>query len=363
LQVDGCGASTGTDDSHRVSWILVNVDYSKGDLVLEANNDSGEIENVQQYNANIGKAAAVMCKPTYSISNVDIVKNNTQVLSVSSAKNSTTQPTRTQFTNISSWDLMKAHFASYTTFGLDLDSDSPWDTTFNVSDVQFQVDAYTDTILEIFSNETGLITSSDELFNTDSMQNWLTTYYQQYIPLLVHGLIVDDASIPSTGSASITQNRLIVSELTCQLIVILLALAAVIVLCASFTLAAGAAASIAGDPNKIFGLLLATGANPKSSIRSLLRSIAAADLKTLRRRIELANFQQTTFKTHGLESAIGGKLLGSWNTELDDMQDTNSEEPIKLKTIRSPLLHPVTRIIILVLLAGMIISLEVLLQR
>jgi hypothetical protein len=33
-------------------------------------------------------------------------------------------------------------------------------------------------------------------------------------------LIVDDASIQSTGSASITQNRLIVSELTCQLIVI-----------------------------------------------------------------------------------------------------------------------------------------------
>jgi hypothetical protein len=143
----------------------------------------------------------------------------------------------------------------------------------------------------------------------------------------------------------------------------LLALAAVIVLCASFTLAAGAAASIARDPNKIFGLLLATGANPRSSIRSLLRSVAAADLKTLRRRIELANFQQTTFKTHGLESAIGGKLLGSWDTELDDMQDTNSEEPIKLKAIRSPLLHPVTRIIILVLLAGMIISLEVLLQR
>jgi hypothetical protein len=220
LKADGCGASNGTDDSHRVSWILVNVDYSKGDLVPEANNDSGEIENVQQYNANIGKAVAVMCKPTYSISNVDIVKNNTQVLSVSSAKNSTTQPTRTQFTNISSWDLMEAHFASYTTIGFDLDSEPPWDTTFNVSDVQFQVDAYTDTILELFSNETSPIISSDELFNTDSMQNWLTTYYQQYIPLLVYGLIVDDASIQSTGSASITQNRLIVSELTCQLIVI-----------------------------------------------------------------------------------------------------------------------------------------------
>ncbi|KAI0104844.1 hypothetical protein GGR51DRAFT_560842 [Nemania sp. FL0031] len=166
----------------------------------------------QHYNATTLQSAQLICKPTYNISRVDVIKNGSEVQSVSLSAQSVSR----RLDKIDAWDIARGYFDSHPDV-LDVWSSPP---TLTVCKESLSVDTQSYVAL---SDSSKLQCQLDLLLKDEHLQKYMTAHYQRYTAVLAHLTIMEQASVPSIGTAVLVKSRLLVQAFAAQFMVALLA--------------------------------------------------------------------------------------------------------------------------------------------
>lgn len=149
-------------------------------------------------NITILRANASICTPFYEIKPIKTLRTNAeiQVLPVADT-------TARQLSSVSPWDIWKTHFDSIST---SYEVPENW-----LPGEQVQFDECSERVLQ-FANYAGfkVLLNFASLFDRDSIVRPFSSYYQQYTAILARVSLMKDASTPSTGSAIVSEQRLLV---------------------------------------------------------------------------------------------------------------------------------------------------------
>ncbi|KAI1160045.1 hypothetical protein F5B18DRAFT_542888 [Nemania serpens] len=210
-----CGESADIHDQ-RIMMLF-------GLLRLSMQYDDNEMK--YYFNATALQSAQLICKPTYNISRVDVIKNGSEVQSVASSS----QPASRSLDKIGAWDIARGYFESH------LDDLYLWSSprTLTVCGESLNVDTQSNVALSDLSK---LQCQLDLLLQDEYLEKHMTANYQRYTAVLAHLTIMEPASVSSTGTAILVKYRLLVQAFAAQFMAALLA-SAVLLSAIAFTLA------------------------------------------------------------------------------------------------------------------------------
>ena len=198
-----CGGSTKTDSKRVVLVASLVADpvwlWNRTDIVGP------------QSNFTILHSTSLICTPLYDIRRIDLTINNTDK-KVSPSSDMTTRC----LGSITAWDIMQAHL-NVIPLGKTLVS--------TVENISVSYDYYT-RLPFMLANYTqqNPFPSISSLFDENNLFLFLSNYYQQFSAFLAHVSLMKTTSVPSTGSATVFQDRLIVQNTQGNLMVALLLL-------------------------------------------------------------------------------------------------------------------------------------------
>ncbi|KAF4923728.1 hypothetical protein CGCF245_v014835 [Colletotrichum fructicola] len=344
FQAGACGNSQNMDDGRVV--------VMSGAITIDAASvpTSSEVFNVP-IRGQLTRSAALICRPTYAVTTVHVEKNNTQLMKIErtrSAKNRT-------LNLVSPMDIVQGHFASYPTDSQILGAMPSVNSRYSGVAIVAS-DAVMNSAVAMEVKDNG-IPPIDSLLQASNLTQIVTKYWRQYTALLARNSLMADTAQPQriAGTAVIIGERLNVRPIPAHLLSGLLGFALVL------TLAAVAFAPRTGflprDPNTIINM--ATLLAHSRSLLQCLRGTGAAHVSTIRERLLGTNYYtgvepyEKASKGQGYFKIFGGN---------PPRQDTPPEF-VKTSNWGHPMpLHPVARLIAVSTMAGMIISLEVVLR-
>lgn len=319
--------STG-DESWRLAFVIGKMNYT-------ATNNS----NIFNYSLGDSDFQQLVCKPSYNISDIEIVQQDTSTPPhISLVKD----PRNRTLEHVHAWDLAGAIVDLYNaTKSFSSDSISEFTTVAStIANFHFQDNPNMD-LDRITTIILGLSNSSfpDEAsyFDANLLEPALTSYFRMHGILLSHDALMDFWIDDNTGAFQVPQQRLVVKVLSCQLMVGLCVVSACILLAVLKVLPREL--SFAGDPGTILGTAVLSG----PVMLRFPSNLGAANLARLR---EI--------------------LLSDTCTSPRPRRDTSSETPLDKSSIKfhQPIsLHPVSRLLIAFITAGAVALLEALLQQ
>ncbi|KAJ8116976.1 hypothetical protein ONZ43_g4313 [Nemania bipapillata] len=199
LGTGSCQNSSDPDDQ-RIVVTFAGLRYS--DLPTEVPFPNSPID------LNITKSVNLLCRPTYTIDKVDVVKNGSDLLSLTPSAS----PGLTKLGNIHAWNITQAIIRStynpLTTSYINEEGILLQSQEFNASDIRVDVDPQTYIVL---GQQSTAPPSSAALFNTSLLHDLMIPYYRNYSAFIVNDLLTDSVSTESTGQAVVYQQRLLVN--------------------------------------------------------------------------------------------------------------------------------------------------------
>lgn len=336
-----CQNSPDTNDT-RVAVLLGYLRYNA--------NDPGEIKD--NISANMSQSTQLLCRPLHNVSSITISKNGTAVQSFSKASSLNVRA----LTNVSVWDIANAQISSMQyrlLMGWYGDTNYTQKMKENMmvveaSDVPIDVDLYMYLVLGQFSQAP---LSFSSLLNPHLLENAVYTIYQKFAALVVHENLMEPASIQSTGSAFLYQDRLFVNNTAGHVMSAILAI--VIVLLGVIILKRPKRNNFLSDtPSSISGT--ANLMRYSQAILHKMQNIGQADFNTIRAKLNGTNDQMK---------------IQNCNVEVLASHDAKPHQTEAGKRLNNaPASHPVSlcfwcRVGISLKIVGIIAILEYLLQR
>lgn len=341
-----CGNSSDISD-RRVAFLFGGITYGQVP-------DHSGLQTYATISANISRSVQLLCRPLYTISDVNVSKNGTAILAITetSPQNARTLP------NVNAWDIMDAHIqaasntltAQYTDgYGGAMVNTE----TRNASDVQVDVDQFMYLVLGQFSQAPP---SSATILSPEFLENATLTYYQQFAAFLAHHLLMEPAAVESTGSASSYQTRLIVNNTTGHVMTVILAIVIVGFL-VLILMTWKKSILLPYAPSNIIGMAILM--RYCDGIRRQLQNIGRADSETIKARLIGNNYLAHTGSNYSFQQGY----VHIERLATDKSNGFEAKEKLISKPAKHPFpLHPWSRLGICVIIVSMIITLECLLQ-
>ncbi|TDZ99635.1 hypothetical protein C8034_v000096 [Colletotrichum sidae] len=343
LQAGTCG-NTGKDDDGRVVVMAGAIALDLSSLPTGADTFNVPIAG------NMTRSAALICRPRYALTKVHVEKNNTQLIKIErrSSKNRTLEA-------VHPWDVVQGHFASYPTDSQILAA-MPSVRSRYTGVAVVASDAVMDSAVAMEVKDHG-IPPIESLLQTDNLTRISTTYWRQYTALLARSSLMAEASPQqkTTGTAVIIGERLNVRPLPAHLLSVLLGVAFVLTLVA--VVFAPKTGFLPRHPNTIINM--ATLLAHSRQLLQCLRGTGAAYTSTIRDRLAGTNYYTGVEPYEKASRGPGYFKIFGGNPPPQDIppefvQTSNWGHPLPL--------HPLARTGAVVIMAGIIISLEVVLR-
>ncbi|KAK3294578.1 uncharacterized protein B0H64DRAFT_343955 [Chaetomium fimeti] len=326
-----CDGTTG-DPGRRALAVFGNITYS-----VDPSKD--EMDGLR-YQARLHRSTQLLCVPTYKITKVDVARNGTQTLNVTASPGSTVR----NLHSVTAWNIMQSHLFAYacehgcsgnlTVTGVYVPPTDP---------MSIAIPSYITTIGPV-----------DSLFDAGLLQQLVTSYYRQFTAIIAKHLLMEPASIDTSGSVVTHENRRIVQNWAAQWMVGLAAA------CLGFTALTMFFVPRCGilpcDPTTLPQVALLVSRS--HGLLATLCFSGAADTNHLSHHL-----QNSTFES--------GAVLDPISTQphfaVLDIRDP-SEEPQPLRQVdlrqKHPyVLHPASRLALCILLAALISILELTLRQ
>ncbi|OLN87497.1 hypothetical protein CCHL11_06176 [Colletotrichum chlorophyti] len=310
---------------------------------------STEVVNVP-IAGSVTQAAALLCRPTYSLTRVHVTKNNTQLIKIErnrSAANRTLD-------RVHPWDVAKAHFDSYPTDSQILAAIPSVNSRYPGKAIVAS-DAVMNSAVAMQVKDYG-IPPIETFLRPENLTLISTAYWRQYTALVARNSLMAEKGEKSTGTAVIIGERLNVRPIPAHLLSGLLGFVLLLTL-ASVALAP-ATGFLPRNPNTVINM--ATLLAHSRQLLQCLRGTGAGDASTVRQRLLGTRFytgvepyEKASKDARGYFKIFGGA---------PPPQETPPEFVKTSKWDHPPPLYPWARLAAVATMTGMIISLEVVLR-
>ena len=232
--------SDGLED-WRLVWVMAELDV--------------DVTGTKKPDVTLQKSQQLVCKPSYTISDVDVVRNIGSAPQISLSKT----PRPRTLPNVHAWDFAEVMIDKHNPYfetltGIDLliveNIELGWSTE-NSEDLYLSLDSFSTLVLNL-GNES--YPDEASLFNFTALNQSIQTHYRTLAKFMAEGALMKPTSnVIESGRAKVRQNRLVVQPLASQ---ILVALCFLSVLILGFTLfVLPARFKLKGNPKTITGLM------------------------------------------------------------------------------------------------------------
>lgn len=340
MRCDGATDDTG----NRVLVLFGQMEWFVNETLLIDVNCWGR--HCSQIRGRVLESAQLLCRPTYDISNVDMIKNGTEMQtfkqSPSAAQNRTLE-------KVTPWSIMRAYYVSFSQ-----EDGSEAVNSFDFGDGTIvNVDPYTQLLLE---SQFPAGANASSLYDLGLLERMAQSYYRQFGAIIARLTLMQPGSTNTTGSAIVLTNRLMVRSWSGQWMagiagVCLLLTAMMVIMCPRFGI-------LPCSPTALPGMALIVSHSPELLVK--LRDAGDADGKGLSRSLKLSKFQS---------GIVYNTIPGQAQFAIQDTADMGVERNTQqLQQSQSPhahpgLLHPWTRLALCVTLLGVVAALEVTLRK
>ena len=301
-------------------------------------------------NGSIPRSAALICKPTYSVSRIDVTKKDGLLVSIDRAAEGQDRA----LANVQAWGIADAFFASFRNeLAETYDDTTPWFYQPGV----VNVDAVMNLALDFRFRTAGIPIAPDALLDPAILQDVVGDYFQQYVPLLASRALMHPISTQTTATAAVSDEQLMVSFAVTQFIVTHLAVATFLTVAA--ILLVPRKGFLPRDPGTIMDTA-ALIANSRPLLQTL-RGTGGGDEALLRERLLGGEYYSGVEPYERADSAAGKGYFKILSTHATPETAPSYVEP----SDRYPyptLLHPILRLAGLLVTIGIIIGLDFTLQ-
>lgn len=289
----------------------------------------------------VGQSVQLLCKPTYNIQRINIVQTGTTVQSLSPVPGAGSTQGLDQ---VSPWDIMSAHFQ---TFPGDINEGRD---SVIIDNITLDVDVWMALLL---NRELARDPATVSISNTSLIQSMATSYYRQFGSILARECLMRDSSIATTGSANVSENRLMVRKWAGQW------MASLAAACLLLTLLAmhfnRRQWSFPYNPTSLVGFALIVQRSP--DILDFFRYMGDSSSEKIRQLMENSTFR---FR-HAQTTRPNDRFL------VIDRGSGTSEDAIGFEQTVSThahpkLLHPALRLALGLLIVSLVITLEITLR-
>ncbi|KAI3318739.1 hypothetical protein HD806DRAFT_548883 [Xylariaceae sp. AK1471] len=289
------------------------------------------------------RANSFICTPFYNIRPIRTLRTDAG-LQVSLVPDTTSR----QLSSVSPWDVWDAYFDVVQSPEVNVNIvSSSW-----LYEKQLHLDGCSWLAFE-FAKYTGseVLSSPSWPFVGDNIARLISSCYQQYSAILARVSLMKDTSTPSLGSAIVSKQRLLVQSLPTHIITGLLLLSVAMVV---ITWRARSKLLLLQSPNTIIGNVILLAHSPLSLTG--LGSVSAVDLETVMDRwvYGITEAHNAATNTHQLSLIINQKV---------PIVDSQDDKEMKTSTYRPRSLSVPFRLFAFLLSIGMIVTLEILLER
>ncbi|KAK1758073.1 hypothetical protein QBC47DRAFT_373646, partial [Echria macrotheca] len=342
------GSDKNDEDGRRIFLIFGNFTYAK-DLSHSRPDRTGQTKQYD-YFSTLHQSAQVLCRPSYTVSKVNVVRNGTTTLSVAPALSGSSVRT---LEGIGPWDMWNAQQRSldnpivdrvpYTTYGMEV----------SVSDGgNISVDKNTQYALQT-QFEPGTPIAS--LFEQDSLREMTVRFYQQSAALVAKTVLLQPGSAAVNASVVITEDRLVVRSWAAQWMAGLTAACLVLAVVAVFLVPSHgilptnpstipAMASILAGSQGLTSRLQFSGATDDKGLGNMLRG--------------------SMYRAGVLHDPTSNQYRFSVADTHNDSPSRDRDMPrIRALQAHPAIVHPATRITVALVLIGLIVALEMLLRK
>ncbi|KAE8449610.1 hypothetical protein EG329_007940 [Mollisiaceae sp. DMI_Dod_QoI] len=318
-----------------------------------------------QYPTPFGKlvqSTQLLCVPTYRLTDVNVVQNGTQTLSLSETAGSANWTLKT----VQPWQLMQAHLDSYNNEAMSLESGGLSSTYVNISGSPqlLDVDQYMNVSVTMYVPSH---TPVQQFYDPEFLQNVTTRYYRQYTAIIAKEVLMSTnatangtAPLVVTGSYVAYENRLVVRMWSAQWMAGLLAICMVLSLATVFILPGHSV--VPQNPSSLYGMA-ALFSNSWVLLEDL-RDAGGGKEKILNKNLKSSRFTSRFFVGEGADPRIPAQFIIERRAE-DDSEDSDGPRlpQTEAKNTRPIMLRPSTRIAIVLTTIALIITLELTLFR
>ncbi|RWA06931.1 hypothetical protein EKO27_g8171 [Xylaria grammica] len=334
ISLSGCNGSTRSDDV-ILYMLFGGVGLSK--------KQPGTISN------GFSQSAQIICKASYSIDTVDVLSNHTAVIDLSKSKVGSSR----QIGNLTEGKMLELFIRSFGT-----DVSSPTDVITDLEDTERPG---TVQLASLFENVVAFSAADDptvaNLFNDSFLEKILHRYYQQNAVFIAKSVFSTPTLVNTTGRIDLKQERLIVSAATGHALTAILSVA--LVLSIAIVLIKSGSSNLPKSPTSVIRMAQLL-ANSKELL-GLLSGAGPASLTTLKNRLRDFRCQSTTQNhNYGPETTFSSfKISVEPSEPIDELHyldaPTNSMKA-------SLVLNPITLTSAQVIIIGVVVALEVILQ-
>ncbi|KAI0199409.1 hypothetical protein F4808DRAFT_471695 [Astrocystis sublimbata] len=314
----------------------------------------GSFRNTQNstlgsFSGTLHKSTQMICVPTYTIARLDVTRNGTQTQSVGLSPGGFNR----SLESLHPWEIMDAHFDAYLARG----SRSPWLWHGGPPKIlTFRVD--TDPYMEVAFHQLGPnpTVQPTDFFNPVFLKEFGESYYRQFAAVVAKQLFMEPASIETMGTATLMANRLVVRTWAAQLMVGLTVACLVLSIIVLFTIPRQGI--LPRNPSNLpdMAVLLLHSRD----LQAKLCDLGAGGEKDFARALGRCRYESVIVHSATRNQAEFA-ILDQQQYAADGPQHCSNTpaEPNQHPGI----LHPASRLTFSFVLAGLIITLELLLQK
>ncbi|TGO42975.1 hypothetical protein BHYA_0004g01010 [Botrytis hyacinthi] len=299
------------------------------------------------------KSTQLLCSPTYQITKVDVVQIGTNTQSVALSPSA---PSRS-LEHVTPWSIMQAHFDSYEENGVIFSQEQGPNSKppyFPMGNVPIDVDEWMSMLLR---SQVTSGTAVSMLDDQGYVRDIATGYYRAFGAVVAHQGLMDATSISAVGSAVINENRLIVQNWAVQWMAGLVAVCLILTFIAIFTIPKHGI--LPHSPTTTITMAALVAHSP--DLLKRLRDFGDADEKTLCQLFETSAFRS------GVELVVGSnqhqRFTITDTSYMERNDDMLSFTQSMSKHSHPGTLHPVSRLVLCLVLVGLIIALELALHK
>ncbi|KAI0530112.1 hypothetical protein GGR58DRAFT_494607 [Xylaria digitata] len=290
----------------------------------------------------LNQSTQLLCEPSYAIERVQVTRNNTQTNTIVPIQGSP----RETLNSVTAWDIMDAQFIPGQS------GFYPYYNIVNISGVPIEVDFYMQPALQFYSAPD---IQAISLFDHNILQQAVGAYYRQIGAIIAKQSLMEPASVDIIGSAAVNENRLIVRSWIAQWMIGLLAICVLLTAIALFMVPKDG--FLPCSPHTLLNLISIVQHGGESL--SQLRSAGASDGEHLARYL----------KSHMFRSRVSyNSASNQFSFYFESKANENNTKAHAFPQIHSKIyhptvLHPASRSILYIGVAGLIITLELLLYK
>ncbi|WYZ44955.1 hypothetical protein EsH8_VIII_000271 [Colletotrichum jinshuiense] len=343
FQAGYCGNSPAPDDGRVVVMAgAITIDQS----TVPTDNSVFDVP----ISGSVTKSAALICRPTYSLTRVHVIKNSTQLIKIERRRKAANRT----LSAVHPWDVVQGHFNSYPTDSQILGAMPSVGSRYpGVAAVASDPVMNSAVAMEVKDHGVPPI---DTFLRPENLTQISTAYWRQYTALVARSSLMVEAQEKSTGTAILIGERLNVRPIPAHLLSGLLGFVLALVLAA--TALAPATGFLPRDPNTIINM--ATLLAHSRQLLQCLRGSGAGDATTVQERLLGTNYYTGVEPYEKAEKTARGyfKIFGGapppQSTPPEFVQTDGWSHPLPL--------NPWARLAAVVTMIAMIACLEVVLR-